>query len=478
MLLAVSVGLFALAGGGAQAATTLTPLTAEPFTGATTTDTGWFRPSAGTNVACLTAGANTTQLPIKGCVSPAIDAPDSGALRLTGNGGSLVGTVFNTTSLPTAQGLHVKFNTYQWNGTTPGADGISFVLAATDPTNPAPPTTTGPNGGSLGYSATQPSTPGVSYGYLGFGLDVFGNFQSSNFGGNDCVASAKVPQSITVRGPGNGMNGYCKLGTTTVTGGLDAPAATVRPSPVPVEVVVNPGGATATTSGISVNANSWLIRVTSLDGTVHNVTGTLPTGSALSGYGFPASYFDPATGLPYQLTFGWAASTGGSNEIHEINRLQATTLNGQLPSYTLAMTDNETGNFLAGNRAVVSITPSLIPTEGSESRPATVTTTFPTGITPGAVTSDDYTCTISGQVASCTHTPGAPVPAGSSLPALDLPVTVAAGTSGSYGITSKVSSTDGRPAQASRTVTVGTFAATATPASVTYGTADTLAVTG
>ncbi|MDQ1675248.1 MAG: hypothetical protein QOC93_392 [Actinomycetota bacterium] len=479
-LLTVSVGLFALAGGSAQAQVTLTPLTSEAFTGATTADPGWFRPSAAGNAACLTAGANTSQLPIKGCVSPATDAVGDGALRLTGNGGNLVGTVFNTTSLPTAQGLHVKFNTYQWNGlTNPGADGISFILAATDPANPAPPAATGPNGGSLGYSATKPSTPGVSYGYLGFGLDVYGNFQSSNFGGTDCPASPAVEQSITVRGPGHGMNGYCKLGTAVATGGLDSRTATTRPSAVPVEVVMNPGPATTTASGLAVGAMSWLLQVTTMNGTVQTLTGALPTSTTLSGYNFPASYFDPVTGLPYQLTFGWAASTGGSNEIHEINMLQSSTLNGQLPTPTLAMTDNQSGKLLAGNRAVVTVTPSLSATEGAESRPVTVTTTFPTGLTPGTVTGSDYVCTISGQTASCTYTPAEPVAPGAALPALHLPVTIASGlTAGSYSIASKISSTDAKPAQTSHTVAVGTLAATATPASVVYGTGDTLAMTG
>jgi hypothetical protein len=480
LLLTVSVGLFALAGGSARAAVTLTPLTSEAFTAATTAETGWSLPSAGGNAACLTAGANTGQLPIKACESPAMNTAGNGALRLTGNGASLVGTAFNTTSLPTAQGLHVRFNTFQWNGiSAKGADGISFILAATDPANPAPPAATGPNGGSLGYSATQPSTPGVSYGYLGFGLDVFGNFQSSGFGGSDCPASSPVEQSITVRGPGHGMNGYCKLGTAVATGGLDARTATTRPSAVPVEVVMNPGPATTTASGFAVDEKSWLLRVTTMNGTVQTLTGALPTGATLSGYNFPASYFDPVTGLPYQLTFGWAASTGGSNEIHEINTLQSSTLNGQLPTPTLAMTDNQSGKLLAGNGAVVTVTPSLSPTEGAESRPVTVTTTFPTGFTPGAVTGSDYVCTTTTQTVSCTYTPAEPVAAGASLPALHLPVTIASGvTAGSYSIASKVSSTDAKPSQTSRTVAVGTLAATATPASVVFGTGDTLAMTG
>lgn len=465
-----------LAFAGTAQAVALSSLTDESFTAATTVDSGWIAPGAG-NTACMTASSDSTQRPVAGCQSPAIDAPGAGTLRLTGNGGNLVGTVYNTTSLPTAQGLDVTFNTYQWNGT--GADGISFVLAATDPTDPKPPSTLGPLGGSLGYSATGSSAAGVSYGYLGFGLDVYGNFEGSGFGGSGCPASSATPQSITVRGPGNANAGYCVLSTTALSGGatLDAAAATTRPAPVPVEIAVNPSSsATTTASGLAVAAMQWSMRVTPLNGTARTLSGSLPTAATLAGYGFPSDWYDPATGLPYQLTFGWAASTGGSNEIHEINTLTSTTLNGTLPSYDLAISDDQSGTFLAGNHATVSVTPSLDATQGAESKPLTVITTLPAGLVPAAVTTSGYDCTTSGQTVRCVYTPAGSLPAGTSLTAIEIPVTV--GAAGSYTITSKVSSNDGNPQTASSTVTVTAMAATASPASVTYGTPTSLAVTG
>ena len=464
----------------AQAAAPLvTSLTSEGFTGRTTADPGWSLPSRSGNSACLTAGDDTAQRPIPGCASPALEN-EPGTLRLTTNRTGAVGTVYNTTSLPTSQGLDVRFNTYQWNShTNPGADGINFILAATDPTNPSPPAATGPSGGSLGYS-TFGGTPGVTNGYLGFGLDVYGNYRSSAFGGSGCSASTAAPQNVTVRGPGNGGAGYCVAGTQQVTvGSLDARTATSRPVPVPVEVALNPAATSTTTlGGVTIPANSWLIAFTPIGGSKQVLTGTLPSATQLRSYGFPASYFDPDTGLPYQLTFGWAASTGGNDEIHEISTLASSTLNGQLPDFNLALSDDQGGAFLAGSQATVSVSPSLDPAQGPESRPATVTTTFPNGLTPSNPTTPGYACTTSGQVVRCTYTPAAPVAAGDSLPTLAIPVQVTSAPAAGLRIVSKVSSTDANPAQATRSASVVGFAAQATPARVVFGTSATLSVSG
>ena len=383
-LLAVAVVQVVGSGAPALATGSNTALTNEGFTNATTADGNWKLPSSSTNTACLTAGTNTAQTPIPACASTRIDAAGSGTLRLTSNSTAKVGTVYNTTSLPTSQGLDIQFNTYQWNATTnPGADGISFVLAATDPANPSPPSTVGPSGGSLGYS-TNGSASGVTNGYLGFGLDVFGNYHNSAYGGSTCGSSSAVAQNVTVRGPGNATHGYCLVNSTTVTSGtLDSRTATTRPASVPVEIALNPSSAAVTSNGgIAVPAGSWMMAWTPVGGSRQTMTAMLPTAATLATYSYPASYYDPSSGLPYQLTFGWAASTGGSTEIHEINTLTSTTLTGQLPVLDLAVSDNQSAHLLAGSSDVVHVSPSLDSTQGGESRPITVTTTLPAGLTP------------------------------------------------------------------------------------------------
>ncbi|GAA4361835.1 hypothetical protein GCM10023145_39130 [Angustibacter luteus] len=466
---------------GARAVVPTTPLTTESFAGASTAGSGWFLPSRASNSGCLTAGTDVAQMPVPACASTPINPAGSGALRLTRNVGNAVGTVYNTTSLPSSQGLDIQFNTYQWNATTnPGADGIAFILAATDPTNPAPPANPGPLGGSLGYSATRSnSAPGVSYGYLGFGLDVYGNFEGSGFGGTDCPASSRVQQSITVRGPGNDNLGYCVLDTTQVTSGaLDDRTGTTRPAPVPVEIAINPGSATTTASGVSVPADSWMIQVTPLGGSTVTRTGPLPSAARLAALGFPSSYVDGVSGLPQQLTFGWAASTGGSTETHAIDTMRSTTLSGQVPVLSVAVSDDEAGHLVAGNHAVLTVDTALAAGQGSESQPITVTTMLPPGLTPTQPTAAGYSCTVSGQLVSCVYAPASALTPGSSLPPLTIPVDVGAAATGSYTISAKASSADALPATTSHQVSVTAFVAQANPASSTYGDAVTLATNG
>jgi large repetitive protein len=128
----------------------------EPFTGSQVQiPSNWVLPAlpsgvTGTNAACLTASATTTQTPIPGCQNPAIDTSPNGALRLTSATTNLDGGASYAGTVPSSQGLDIRFSTYQYSGT--GADGILFYLAGSDPTQPAPPTTLGPPGGHLGYS--------------------------------------------------------------------------------------------------------------------------------------------------------------------------------------------------------------------------------------------------------------------------------------------------------------------------------------
>lgn len=131
---------------------------------------------SGTNVACLTAAGNPVANPLSSCPT-ATDAQGSGKLRLTSTATGKGGGVFASTSVPTSQGLDVTFNSYQYGGN--GADGIAFVLAAVDPANLQTPTTMGQSGGSLGYSAANSTTAGLTDGYLGVGIDVHGNFSNS-----------------------------------------------------------------------------------------------------------------------------------------------------------------------------------------------------------------------------------------------------------------------------------------------------------
>ncbi len=465
---------------GIASATTLTPLSAASFTGTSVPVGQWTLPTAsGGNQACLTAGPASTSTSVVNC-SPTSDVAGSGALQLTTNGNNQVGSVFNTTSLPTSQGLDVTFNAYQFlRQSTRGADGISFTLAAANPADPIPPTTSGPTGGSLGYS-TAGGNSGLPYGYLGIGFDVFGNYLNPQFGGSTCtpgnfISGTQYPQSVTIRGPGNGTSGYClsatSANTTSPSGGaggnnlpggvgaLDNPTATTHgtSSVVPVEIALNPASTPTTTpSGLSVPANSYVVEYTPVGGTAQTVTQTLPS---LVGntFGIPSSWYNPTTGVPYQLTFGWNASTGGSNEYHEVNTLASSTVNGPLPSLLL----NETSSGFAtqgSNTNSLTLTPSLVSAANGgadETNPITVTDVFPAGLVPGTPSGTNWNCSASsGQTVSCTYT-GGTVTAGSSYPPITVPFAVPVSTAlGSYSDNARVSSIDALPITSSTTLTV------------------------
>ena len=275
-------------------------------------------PNGGTNQVCLTAAGNTTSGPPYSCTSNT-DTNGSGKLRFTSATISQEGGLFAAASVPTSQGIDATFNTYQYGGT--GADGMAFVLAAVDPANPLAPANIGQSGGALGYSANAGSSlVGLADGYMGIGLDVHGNFSNSVYEGSGCTNPSyistnnkQVPGQVVVRGPGNGLVGYCAISSTatsTTSPALVLRASTRAASVVPVEVAINPTSASFTTaSGITVPAGTYAVQFTPVGGSAIQETGTLPT--VPSGM-YPSSTWTTSAGMPKQLAFGWVGSTAGS----------------------------------------------------------------------------------------------------------------------------------------------------------------------
>ena len=119
-----------------------TSLFNNPFHNNTVDGTGTVTvpsPTSGTNVACLTATANSTTPPLLSCAgndraSRQRQAPAHRCHRKSGRRG------LRPEQLPDLQRprCHLQFLPVGRYGT--GADGIGFVLAAVDPANPAPPT--------------------------------------------------------------------------------------------------------------------------------------------------------------------------------------------------------------------------------------------------------------------------------------------------------------------------------------------------
>ncbi|MEV4825762.1 fibronectin type III domain-containing protein [Micromonospora sp. NPDC049274] len=385
-----------------------------------------------TNAACLSAAGNSTSGPLLSCTT-STDPQGAGKLRLTPATATRQGGVFGAVSVPTSQGLHVSFNTYQYGGISTGADGLAFALAAVDPANPLSPAVIGQPGGSLGYSAAfNGGSVGLSNGYLGVGLDVFGNFSNSLYQGSGCTnppyistTNTRVPGQVVIRGPGRNGVGYCAINSTATT--TSSPALTLRAttraaSVVPVEVVVNTTSSPYTTdTGITVPAGEYRVRFTPVGGSARTLAGSLPV---VSPGLYPSPTWLNASGFPRQLAFGWVGSTGSVTDFHEVDNARAVTFN-PVPDLNVSQTSSVGPTPQPGDPVTYSITAG-VDAGATETASISVTQTVPAGVVPRGAFGSGWVCAApAGRTISCTNSNG-PFPGGTSLP----PITVVATVTG------------------------------------------------
>ncbi|WP_197021565.1 hypothetical protein [Cellulomonas sp. HZM] len=338
VVLVLVTALAAVVGASTSASAAGTSLLTESFSGATVADPAFLA----LNSACLTRSTTTaTGTALGKCATtngPVPTSGDNGWLRLTDATTNVKGGVVYNRAIPAAAGLVVQFQQAQYGGSVynPGSnpapgDGIGFFL--TDGAYSL--TSAGSYGGALGYAQRNDGTDGVVGGYLGVGLDVYGNYANDEEGrGTGCSAASagtRTPNAITLRGPGRQSGtawsqGYCRVGTTTqLSSAYNVQpsfwnASTVKPTPATeatfvrdVRVTIQPQPASGTT-GPDVTVELKFPGETSWG---HAVTTTMPTRA-------------PAT---YKL--GWAASTGGASDIHLIRNVDVSTVDA-LKDLTIA----------------------------------------------------------------------------------------------------------------------------------------------
>ena len=199
----------------------------ESFTNSTTSSSMEFGPiSANRNKAFLTANATAAGevvTPGDGTASTAApvaaDVSGRGFLRLTNNTQNQTGYARSLGQFTSDQGVKVEFEYYSYGGSN--ADGITFFLYNATAIGSFQ---IGSFGGSLGYAQKVPfgiPEPGVSKGFIGIGLDEYGNFASDREGraGGPPVdvrysgggapyygggPSGYYPSAVVLRGSGNG----------------------------------------------------------------------------------------------------------------------------------------------------------------------------------------------------------------------------------------------------------------------------------
>ncbi|MFF3175731.1 hypothetical protein ACFVQ0_24245 [Streptomyces sp. NPDC057900] len=316
------------------------PLIDETFTGADA-QAGFeaFGPACLTGAPQAPAAGPGTH-PLAGCPAgatgpvPPDNAAPKGYLRLTDASNDQSAAVLYNHALPANQGLVTSFEQWQYGGTTnPPADGISFFLidGAASLTSP------GAFGGSLGYAQKLPDDnpgatflPGVNRGYLGVGLDVLGNyFGDWEHRGNGCATrspagtSFRIPapgqNMVTLRGPGDGTEGYCFLDATTsnhsttgpwpstLPGQLHGPTTSIPPGSTPdeAEALLEPSRRTVT---VEISPSPDPVITVSID--FHDGDGSRQVLSVPAPQPVPDTY-----------KFGFAASTGLFTDVHLIRNL-------------------------------------------------------------------------------------------------------------------------------------------------------------
>lgn len=246
-----------------------------------------------------------------------------GVLRLTSNQVNQRGHVYLDISFPSTYGLKAEFEYFSYGGTGwgPGVnsgDGFSVFLFDAETTV----FNSGGFGGSLGYGPRD-QEPGLSNGYLGIGFDEYGGFGTTAGGLNGSFPNQPptqlAPNSIVVRGPGNLFTGYpFVMGKRTMQDGPDG----LSPSD---QFPISSGG--VGTSRVT-DRNKVGFRKVFLElqpnpnGPGFFITLKMEVTTELNQPRmvtiFDRPYFFPA---PKNLKIGFAASTGGSTNFHEIRNL-------------------------------------------------------------------------------------------------------------------------------------------------------------
>lgn len=213
-------------------------------------------------------------------------------LRLTNASGN-VATLASLQRLFPGAGnrIEMEFQHFAYGGS--GADGIAVVLSDAS-VNPWP----GSYGGSLGYAQRNSPQDGFAGGWLGIGIDEYGNFSNSNEGRVGGPGLRR--DSVAIRGSGSGTSGYVYHRGTAANLSPEVDNNGSASPPHRYRVIIDH------TNGV----NAWV--------SVERDTG--------GGYvtlipAYDAKAEPGQAAVPTNWLLSFAASTGGSTNVHEIDDL-------------------------------------------------------------------------------------------------------------------------------------------------------------
>lgn len=291
------------------------------------------------------------------------DGVSDGYLRLTSATANERGYAYNMNAFPAVQGLKISFEYNTYGGGMNAADGICFFLFHDTSNN----FQMGGFGGSLGYTRRFTGgvlEPGLSGAYLGIGIDEYGNFCTYNESRYTGLPNA-VPNTITLRGIGDGSSDYWYNNVPNTVPNYDyiTSVQTTSLGTAPFTIM---GGDVRATSDLDTAYRRMEIDLVPRTITVNGITGTAYTISIRIITGSPSGpvTHNIITNLnydqiaPQNLNFGFAASTGGSFNYHEIRNIDIREYN-TINTTPVAANRNET--VCGGNRSVMLLRSSVTP---------------------------------------------------------------------------------------------------------------------
>lgn len=218
--------------------------------------------------------------------------------------------------------ITVEFNHYAYDGN--GADGMALVLSDAAFT-PRP----GAFGGPLGYGY-KPGIAGFAGGWLGVGLDEYGNYSSE---GGDYNYAGILRQTVAVRGSGRGTAGYNFLAAVCDTSTLSYILFGTCMSPS-IDGNNNANHQYRLTLD-SRNSGRAILKIERNTG---------------SGYSTIVDNFNVLNragqlALPQNLLFSLTGSTGQNNNVHEIDNmricaLKSTAITGVIDHFEIEINDS------------------------------------------------------------------------------------------------------------------------------------------
>ncbi|MCF4121627.1 hypothetical protein L1785_11595 [Antribacter sp. KLBMP9083] len=256
-----------------------------------------------------------------------------GWLQLTQADNGEAGAWQMTDTFPSDLGIDVRFNYVIHGGT--GADGLVFFL-----TDGAAAMGAGATGAGLGYSqnTAPPGGDGVPGGYVGVAFDTFGNFSGDLAGPG---GPGQTPNSIAVRGSGDGQVGYNYITGAPAPAPLQMPGGRAEARPARITIIPDADGDLLLTVWTNAGPGTGMQRV------LTNVNLSDAAGQA---------------DLPAQLRIGFSAGTGAFTNVHEVDGLLVS-----VPT-DVAITKDGPADALAGEQityTLVASNPSTVGAPGS-----------------------------------------------------------------------------------------------------------------